>query len=47
VPVLSGEELEVRESPERPQCRFIYRAPATAGALPEFVNEVTRSNCAD
>ena len=47
VPVMSGEELEVRESPERPQCRFIYRAPASAGALPEFVNEVTRSNCAD
>lgn len=47
VPVLSAEELEVRESAERPQCRFIYRAPATAGGSPQFVNEVTRGNCAD
>jgi hypothetical protein len=47
VPVLSCEEREVGESPERPRCRFIYRALASAGAPPEFVNEVTRGNCAD
>lgn len=47
VPVLSAGELEIRESAERPQCRFIYRPPATWGAPPEFVNEVNRANCSD
>lgn len=47
VPVLSAGELEIRESAERPQCRFIYRPPATWGTPPEFVNEVNRANCAD
>ena len=47
VPVLSAEQLEIRESAERPQCRFIYRPPASWGSPPEFVNEVNRANCAD
>ena len=47
VPVLSPEALEIQESAERPQCRFIYRPPATWGTPPEFVNEVNRVNCAD
>lgn len=47
VPVLSADELEIRESEERPQCRFIYRPPAAWGSPPEFVNEVNRGNCAD
>lgn len=46
VPVLSAQELEVRESVERPQCRFIYRAPVAAGAPPQFISELTRENCA-
>jgi type II secretory pathway pseudopilin PulG len=45
-PVLSAQELEVRESAERPQCRFIYRAPVTPDAAPEFISELTRENCA-
>lgn len=47
VPVLSAGELEIRESAARPQCRFIYRPPAAFGTPPQFVNEVTRSNCVD
>jgi len=47
VPMISASELEVRESAERPQCRFIYRAPAAPGTAPEFINEMTRANCAN
>lgn len=46
VPILMNDALEIRESSERPQCRFIYRPPATPGTAPEFINEVTRANCA-
>jgi MSHA pilin protein MshA len=47
VPVLSTAELEIRESADRPQCRFIYRPPAAVGTAPVYVNEVTRANCVD
>jgi len=47
VPVLTADALEIRESAERPQCRFIYRPPASWGAAPEFVSEVNRANCGD
>jgi len=47
VPVLSADALEIRESADRPQCRFIYRPPAAWGTAPEFVNEVNRANCSD
>ena len=45
VPVMSATEIEVKASVERPQCRFIYRAPIADGSAPEFINEVTRANC--
>jgi hypothetical protein len=45
VPVLSAGELEIRESPDRPQCRFIYRPPSSPGSGPEYVNEINRANC--
>ncbi|MBC7779185.1 MAG: type II secretion system protein [Proteobacteria bacterium] len=47
VPILSATELEIHESAERPQCRFIYRPPIADGTGPEYVNEVTRANCAN
>jgi len=46
VPLISSEELEVRESVERPRCRFLYRPPRAPGGAPEYVNEINRANCA-
>lgn len=46
VPLISNEELEVRESIERPRCRFLYRPPRAPGGAPEYVNEINRANCA-